>query len=675
MKMEDFVFDRKALEDIKVEDRLRTPSDLDVPVFVVCPPIIQGISVENNVYMQELTEEQRKLLNVDELVAQWMNVVRILSMEALVLTLPPNPLLQDLVWVNSFVYLPHVDEPTCIISSFKAEGREPESDLAEWFLNEMGYKTYRPPNPEWTFEGEPCMKYLYDNIYICSYGERTSPEALDWIAEKFDCRLIKLGRESEICYDSKTEILTLDGWKFFWQLSEDDLVATFNPETGNIEYQKPIKLIKINYSGDVYHFNGKRMDLRVTADHYVFRSADPRKGLSSFKFIKAKNFRIGSSQYISFLCAGDFDVEDPKEIEIAGKKFDYKDIVRLLAWYISEGSCGQDSIFISQYDKNNLNEIQELVSRLGLSYSLNEKGIIIYSHSFAEFVVSNCGKTSRSKRVPLFIKLSSSETIREFVEILVKGDGDKRIRKFDYRRKKEYNCYTMTYYTCSKQLADDVQELCVKCGLRSKVRKVFRINSINYLGNLEEYVVDIDYNKTYCTGCVRENLEVERVSNEEFYDVSVPKYHLLVVRRNGCVCISSNSYHGDTIFCPISPTKVMVVIPSADKKALKELERFAEIIPIEDAALGEFCITNNIPVGYKILAGTYIELFEPNSEEWKIERKKIDVLEEISAENGYDLILFDVSQFYLFGAALSCVASRLNYIDRLPMKEWSKYGK
>ena len=100
----------KSLEDIKPEQRLRTPSDLDIPVHVVCPPIFQEIYVDNNIYMEELDEKIKKKFSIDALFRQWYDFVSVLSQYALVLTLPPNPTLQDLVWTNQAVYLPHVDE-------------------------------------------------------------------------------------------------------------------------------------------------------------------------------------------------------------------------------------------------------------------------------------------------------------------------------------------------------------------------------------------------------------------------------------------------------------------------------------------------------------------------------------------------------------------------------------
>ena len=323
----------KSLDDVDIRKRLKTFSDLDIPVLVMCPPIIQKLYIDNNVWMEQFDEQMKKYFSYEKLFLQWYQIWQTLSMEALCLTLPADPTLQDTPWVNSFVWLPHVEEPTIVLSNFKAEGRSREIDIAKTFLETCGYKTYQIPDPEWFFEGFPDLKWLYDNIYVAGFGERTTEQALDWIAEKFDCKIIKVARTT--------------------------------PE----------------------------------------------------------------------------------------------------------------------------------------------------------------------------------------------------------------------------------------------------------------------------------------------------------------------NYHADTVLCPISPTKVMCVIPDCDKKALKELEKYAEIIPIEDKKLGEYCITNNIVIGYTIYAGTYLDVFEPDTEDWEIEMRKLEKLQEIAINHGYDLVVFETGQFLAFGAALSCTATPLNYGNQwTSQKVWSEYG-
>jgi dCTP deaminase (EC 3.5.4.13) len=52
----------------------------------------------------------------------------------------------------------------------------------------------------------------------------------------------------EACYDEDTEILTLEGWKKFKDLKDDEIVATLNPNTNELEYQKIVKKQKFEHN-------------------------------------------------------------------------------------------------------------------------------------------------------------------------------------------------------------------------------------------------------------------------------------------------------------------------------------------------------------------------------------------------------------------------------------------
>lgn len=70
------------------------------------------------------------------------------------------------------------------------------------------------------------------------------------------------------CYDDQTEILTDSGWKFFTNLSENDLVAQVLDD-GSREFVKPLEIINQTYSGIMHQFkdfHGK-VDLLVTPNH------------------------------------------------------------------------------------------------------------------------------------------------------------------------------------------------------------------------------------------------------------------------------------------------------------------------------------------------------------------------------------------------------------------------
>ncbi|HPC09466.1 MAG TPA: hypothetical protein PLN85_00130 [archaeon] len=96
------------------------------------------------------------------------------------------------------------------------------------------------------------------------------------------------------CYDDKTEILTEDGWKLFKDLNKTEQVATLNPETNLIEYQKPTEYINEPYDGDMYYASDCAIDFAVTPNHKMYVSFDLKSGFElvemSEVFNKKSNF-------------------------------------------------------------------------------------------------------------------------------------------------------------------------------------------------------------------------------------------------------------------------------------------------------------------------------------------------------------------------------------------------
>src|SRR3989344_217821 len=53
------------------------------------------------------------------------------------------------------------------------------------------------------------------------------------------------------CYDNETEILTGDGWKYFYEL-EDEKVATLNSESGKLEWEEPLDKQVFEHDGEMF---------------------------------------------------------------------------------------------------------------------------------------------------------------------------------------------------------------------------------------------------------------------------------------------------------------------------------------------------------------------------------------------------------------------------------------
>lgn len=89
----------------------------------------------------------------------------------------------------------------------------------------------------------------------------------------------------EPCYDKETELLTLDGWKKFNEVKDNEIVATLN-QRGELEYQQITKKQKFKYKDKLIQIKGRNIDLAVTTSHQLFVK---KRWSNSFEFIRADN--------------------------------------------------------------------------------------------------------------------------------------------------------------------------------------------------------------------------------------------------------------------------------------------------------------------------------------------------------------------------------------------------
>jgi predicted phosphohydrolase len=72
------------------------------------------------------------------------------------------------------------------------------------------------------------------------------------------------------CVDDKTEILTVNGWKKYNEIYQNEKLYSINPETLEIEYDDIHEIIILeNYNENVIEFNRNGIDMCVTEEHAI----------------------------------------------------------------------------------------------------------------------------------------------------------------------------------------------------------------------------------------------------------------------------------------------------------------------------------------------------------------------------------------------------------------------
>lgn len=394
--------------------------------------------------------------------------------------------------------------------------------------------------------------------------------ALGWNRQLDQCK------SKYACYDSETEVLTENGWKFFKDVTVEDRIATLGANDA-LEYQHPTDVIAASYCGRMYKLTTRGVDLLVTPNHrlYVAKGATwngrykpPIKKAHPFGFHLPdemfglnKRFQKGTKwngeDLPSFVLPS---VEWSHTTQKGAMGRPYSRLYRkpervlpmdawlhFLGWYIAEGCTSPSKPEVSVAANNTDGGIEaSVVERAIIAAEFQPRlacadnpAVVfkIYDTQLARWLRSECGMRAHNKKVPAFVKSLSPRQITIFLQALFAGDGHK----------------TKTAHilcTTSRRLADDVQELLLKAGYSSYSFKRAPYNSKLPVGNRHIIARHDVYNVNWLKKSYYHNTAsnkdrraaVERWEpyQGEVHCVTVPN-GIIHVRRNGIPVWCGNS--------------------------------------------------------------------------------------------------------------------------------------
>lgn len=223
--------------------RPTNPTQLQRPSFLLNAPFTYTTDEPNNVWALE----DRRQPNATRAMTQFLELYRYLSSEGLVYVLPSpqGQQLQDLVFTaNLGIVLEHLPgQNVVVVSNYTSEPRRGETPVGVDYFRLMGYETHVPDS---RFEGEAELKHLHDNVYIGGYGQRSERSAYEWMADKFDMKVIPIQHDDPYLYHLDCSIFPIT--------REDTLVCTelyTRDEVAQIEQYTNIVDVSIDdcYSG------------------------------------------------------------------------------------------------------------------------------------------------------------------------------------------------------------------------------------------------------------------------------------------------------------------------------------------------------------------------------------------------------------------------------------------
>ena len=218
---------------------------------------------------------------------------------------------------------------------------------------------------------------------------------------------------------------------------------------------------------------------------------------------------------------------------------------KFLAYYLSDGNVSKLAkgnkwqISISKSANKNFKDyetIQNDLLQMPVTWWCGKDKFFTTDDDLCEYV-KQFGKANE-KFIPQIIKDLSKDQIKAFLDAYVLCDG--HIKKGKTWKGGTFSD-ERSYFTSSKKMADDLGELILKVGHRPSFNLMETKGKEQAFSN-GTYTINHDMWRIVECPRVRtwEFEKKEMDYNDYVYDVELPKWHVLLVRRNGKVVWSGN---------------------------------------------------------------------------------------------------------------------------------------
>lgn len=357
-----------------------------------------------------------------------------------------------------------------------------------------------------------------------SYGEKAGRKSnAEYLANLFG----EPGKIPHACYDGETEVLTASGWKFFSDLTGEELLATRTPE-GALQYQKPSKVFRYEYSGRMFSVDSPGVNLLVTPNHNMLicpttTRRGRERGDTDFRLIPAEQIGDMSHAYVKDARWGEGRAASETE----------KAALALLGFAIGDGRI-QDAGFQVEFHLKRPRKIEWLrATALKAGWQLRETRGDRYALSVDRELMPlfrDIYDSEGEKQIPPGVLLDwDSEALWSLLEGLINSDGS------------IMRTHT-NYSSTSLRLLDQVQQLALHCGMAAHLHvRGAQCPHVNF--------IERNLRPEFSRGSILPRPSWIENWSGLVYCAEVPN-HTLYVRRNGIPVWCGNSvlYHAKLSF-------------------------------------------------------------------------------------------------------------------------------
>jgi nucleoside-diphosphate-sugar epimerase/intein/homing endonuclease len=345
------------------------------------------------------------------------------------------------------------------------------------------------------------------------------------------------------CYDDQTEILTRDGWKLFQNLTSDDTVLARDTDSREARYETPTDIQEYEFDGELYLQQNELVDFCITPNHRVFvqemdaaaSTQDRYDGLGERTVADIDGQHVIYDTGFSWSGKATETFSLPSVDGVDSVDIPIEDWLRFFGWYMIEGEVTRRTAGPNEYtvglsqDKNSpwITDIEEALTgvadQLGIGVNRSDNnGVFRYelpNTQLATYLKTFAGSVDTP--IPVQIKQLQTDVLEELLSTLIKANG----------RTQPGERESSQYFTPSERVADDVQEIAVKCGYAA---------TVSHQPTYDRYVVSIAEEtrvQANDAGTTDERIQY----SGKVYCVTVPGDGIVYVRRNGKPVWSGNS--------------------------------------------------------------------------------------------------------------------------------------
>nr|YP_007890191.1 beta subunit of RNA polymerase [Pleodorina starrii]AFY64460.1 beta subunit of RNA polymerase [Pleodorina starrii] len=338
------------------------------------------------------------------------------------------------------------------------------ADASRSFVLSKLYDARKKTGLKWLFDpNHPGKIRLFDGRNSECFDQTVT------VGIAYVLKLVHMVDDKLHCLTSDHDVLTTEGWRPINEISVHDNVATLNRHTGELVYQKPTEIFHyVNYKGSLYHIKNSNLDLLTTLNHRMLVRKGCITGESCsnyeliqvkeiigkhYRYLKKANWNKNPYQFVLPSVNSDSSILPQKQVNMSAW-LTFFGLWIAEGWTTSNKNVSQNnSVYQIQFalDKEPVTTVlKNALQTLGYNFKIFDNKLTINNKQLWSYLQPLSLQAS-NKSLPAWVWELNQQQAQNLLYSMCLGDG---------------TCTktSMSYYTTSIKLTDDVMRLALHAG-------------------------------------------------------------------------------------------------------------------------------------------------------------------------------------------------------------------